>query len=45
MEKKQILYDFTRIWNLKKKKMNKQNKNSQRNDQRFPEGKGAGADK
>ena len=30
---------------LKKKKMNKQNKNSQRNDQQFPEGKGAGADK
>ena len=23
-EKKQILYDFTRIWNLKKKKKNKQ---------------------
>lgn len=44
-EKKQILYDFTRIWNLKKKKKEQTKTHRERNDQQFPEGEGVEVDK
>ena len=39
---RQILYDFTYMWNLKAKQMNKHNKTNTENNRWLPEGRGVG---